>query len=161
MSNNQKYESEERFLNSAISYPGLPPRKGLTILRIWLYPSFSAKVSWTLIKEGKQFFVRRITFDRSLELINSPSTYGCESELLATDVEEMLATLHKITIPVFIENNSAGLDGETRGIQYGNFMVSTSFSWWCEAPGEWGSLESWFNLVVKYFDKNLPQYSVR
>ncbi len=80
MTNNHQYESDERFLNSAISYPGLPPRKGFTILRIWLYPSFADKVSWTLIKEGKQFFVRRITFDRSLELINSPSTYGCESE---------------------------------------------------------------------------------
>lgn len=159
MSANQQYESEERFLNSAISYPGLPPRKGLTILRIWLYPSFSAKVSWTLIKEGKQFFIRRITFDRSLELINSSSTYGCESELRTTDAEEILAALYKITIPAFIENNSAGLDGETRGVQYGNFMVSTSVSWWCEAPKEWAALESWFNFAVKYFDKNLPQYS--
>jgi hypothetical protein len=153
------YESEEKFLNNAISYPGLPPRKGLTLLRIWLYPSFSAKVSWSLIKEGKQFFVRRITYDRSLELVGSSSTYGCESELETPSVEEMLAVLKRLSIPVFIQNNSIGLDGETRGIECGAFMLSAAVSWWCKAPEEWKELEVWFNSAVTFFDGNLPQYS--
>lgn len=156
MSASKTYETAERVMRNAISYSGLPIRKGVCLLRVWSYPAFSARVSWSVIQEEQEFFIRRIVWDQNAPTI---STYGSEVGMGSELFDSIYSKLQSIKISPFISNNRVGIDGEIYGIEFGNHMTSVSLSWWSHAPQEWAELEFWFKQTVDLFDRALPQYS--
>jgi hypothetical protein len=87
-----QYERALALLEAPEKYPGLAPRKGTALLRVWVYPSFRPCAAWSILESGKSFFVRRVVWDQVPTVDSQPITFGAESPV----VEERLAALENL-----------------------------------------------------------------
>ena len=162
MFNAKQYEKAHLLLESSWIYPGLPPLPKLKFevkWRIFIYPSFEPYVSWSMIQTKDKYLVRRVIWDQRKEVVgDEPLTYGAEIIIDKTLVDEIYASLSRISMNPFIQD-SFGLDGTSKGIEFGSNLIFGSkrtISWWGTPDPTWTPFVKWFNKYVPLINSLFP-----
>ncbi|MHC4475297.1 MAG: hypothetical protein ACYTEL_06620 [Planctomycetota bacterium] len=136
------------------------------MLRVWHYPAFAPYRAWTVYKDSAgaergEYKLVRVTWDqrRDLHRLHSDPMNGSsegfhaeptitfnELTLPKSAVDTVLNRLRRERIDLFVETDSIGIDGETYGIDFGDYMSCTRVAWWCQGPKQW---KRFTDLVVK------------
>jgi hypothetical protein len=132
----------------ALAHPSL---KGLTLLRIWLYPSFAPCQSWVVIDEKSGWLpdiepvVRELTWDRPADrnrLLVNPleglkSGFSTSPTIKVRDVavsrSKLISLIEKgkdLVVKPVIGQRVIVLDGETWGFQTYGVLEHVRLSWW-------------------------------
>jgi|GEM_PF-5160283 len=61
------------------------------------YPSFKPSASWSVIQEGRKFFIQRVVWDQVQTVDSEPVTYGAESPIEEEGFRELLSELRTPT----------------------------------------------------------------
>lgn len=168
----REHETQATYL---LEHPHLlPEQKGLgkfqLALRLWHYPAFEPYTVW-LVYRGENCLLREVIWDRQTDAnrILDPLEglkYGFQTipsfrirsvELVGEEIDRRLSDLKRISLPVFIQSNTIGLDGETFGITIGNGFLNAQVSWWCKGPQEWHEATAWFQQTTEYFVASLAE----
>lgn len=152
-----QYERALALLEAPETYPVLPRRKCTRLLRVWVYPSFKPSASWSVIQEGRKFFVRRVVWDQVQTVDSEPVTYGAESPVEEERFRELLSELRAMLVTPFALASTMGIDGTSYGIDVGGFSVSGRMSWWGKPPIEWVPLQEWHARAIELFESFLPE----
>lgn len=146
-------------------YPGLLARRKFDRkLLLFRYPSFDVSTSWSLFRTDKEFWVRRIEWDRSKWFPSEdaePYTYGCEVSCSTELSANILSSLSSIKISPFEQPGLIGLDGIIHGIETGNHWLSCTLRWWYLPKDDWRPLAQWFEKTVSSFEQILPESTCR
>jgi hypothetical protein len=175
MENRQKELAQVRELaRSYLENPGSIPsaprlERCRPTLRLWVYPSFEARLAWHVfrcLKSGKESaIVRRVKWDQGadgLRLAGDPLS-GLRTGFHATPTVEVrdrhldLAVLHgyveelkAITIAMGAGRGTVGIDGTTSGVEV--FPGRVLVEWWSVYPPEWEGLVSWAEALREWLD---------
>jgi hypothetical protein len=146
-------------------------------LRLWHYPSFECHSSWLLYCPFLQYrqvenpIVVRVVWDQPLDGLRfrdplkglehgfsiEPSTSLRQSEIPAKQVNPMLAALVEIGLPLSIDDESVGLDGESFGVETFGLKQSMCLQWWGEGCVEWKPLVDWARELRFLFEQFLER----
>lgn len=169
-------ESAIATLDSPENYSGLKPlNKAQIVFRIWRYHSLSVCSSWLLYKLEKEFYVRRLEWDRTKDNLyfgeSEPTIYGSENEILSQQAESIVKQLQSIKIQPFLISDLVGIDGIIYGIeaklehlksQYSRERNFTPyFSWWSKPKESWQPLADWLDKTSEYFDSILTESTAK
>ena len=142
------------------------------ILHLWIAPSFTPRKQWVFYKPHinlnpqPQPLVRELFWNRQKDysrLCNplvglkegfdkEPRMQFRSHEINQNVLENLLETLAKITLPVFVRDDSLCLDGVRFGIETFGFFNSAKIVWWSSYPEEWQDLVNWFEKTTKYLE---------
>jgi hypothetical protein len=166
MSTTAKQEEKAyRLLEYPEEYPGLLERREFDRkLLLFRYPSFGINTSWSLFNTNKEFWIRRIEWDRSRWFPSEdaePFTFGCEIPCSSEFAEKILSSLSLIEFCPLKQPELIGLDGTIHGIKTGNYWLSCSLRWWYLPTDDWKPLAQWFEKSANMFEKILPQSTCR
>ena len=155
----QEYKAQQ-LLKKPENYPNLIEREEFERkLLVFCYPSFKPYTSWALFKTQNTYWLRRVTWDRSLRFPSyeaEPHTFGCEVCFQNNLAEKILLSLSLISLNPFVQPNVVGVDGTIYGIEVGNHWFSCSLRWWCSPPHNWKALNYWYQETVDIFETALP-----
>lgn len=131
-------------------------------VRLWHYPSFSENRSWVVFQRHdrgtRQFLtmVRQVTWDRMADagrmldpLVGLAKGFHTEPTLEVRDwvidsalFESRMDALAVISFPAFAKHG-IGIDGETFGIAFPDYLRRASIEWWCKGPEAWREVTAW------------------
>ncbi|MCR8958699.1 hypothetical protein M0765_013470 [Variovorax sp. S2] len=151
-----QYERALALLEAPEKYPGLAPRKGIALLRVWMYPSFRPCAAWSILESGKSFFVRRVVWDQVPTVDSQPITFGAESPVVEESFSGLLSELRTMQLSPFALASTIGIDGTSYGVEVGGFGKSGFMSWWGKPPVGWAPLEAWHARAIKQLESLLP-----
>jgi hypothetical protein len=151
-----QYERALTLLEAPEKYPGLAPRKGFALLRIWVYPSFKPCAAWSILQSGKSHFVRRVVWEQARTVGAQPITYGAESPIAEEGFSTLLAELRAMQLSPFAVASTAGIDGTTYGVEVGGSGKSGLMSWWGKPPAGWAALQAWHVRAIGRLESLLP-----
>ena len=146
-----------KFLEDAKNYPGLPSRDQFVVKVILkVYPSFPADpmVTWTVLENSGQFYLRRISWNR-IKSISSPVVYGSEAAVDSQCIElvnTLLAVVYSLPAKTVEASNS--IDGTICGIAANINGTAFDVSWNTQAPTP--ELVRSFDQCVGLFRNILP-----
>lgn len=142
----------------ALDYPPEGwPRASLE-LHLWRTTITNVTLVWAVVSSNSDLRLRRIIHTRK---------YGegaCAYQNVIDTVEvqmprsthrTLLANLAAISFPAFATKRM-GFDGETRGIEMGDFPSNIRVDWWQGAPTGWEALEAWRAETEATFEELLP-----
>jgi hypothetical protein len=151
-----QYERALALLEAPATYPALAQRKSTTLLRVWAYPSFKPSASWSVIQEGKRFFIRRVVWDQVRTVDSEPVTYGAESPAEEESFRGLLSELRAMQFAPFALASTMGIDGTSYGVEVGGISPSGRMSWWGKPPTGWAPLQAWHARAIELFESLLP-----
>lgn len=142
----------------ALAYQGLKERKKAEVIaRLRIMPALSSEITWVLIKDGGEYFVRRFSYVKhgpveklSLALI------GSEAIIEKDIAEKMVSQVQQIEIKPFAIESGFGVDGVFYEFEFSRFIGSTLLRWWKGQQPQWRVLENWFNETIVHFQSKLP-----
>lgn len=151
-----QYERALALLEAPEKYPGLAPRKGTALLRVWIYPSFKPCAAWSIVQSGNSYFVRRVVWDQVPTVDSEPITYGSESPVVKENFSGLLSELRAMQLSPFALASPVGIDGTTYGVEVGGFGKSGLMSWWGKPPVGWAPLQAWHARAIEQLESLLP-----
>jgi len=151
-----QYERALALLEAPEAYPALARRKCTRLLRVWVYPSFKPSASWSLIQEGRRFFIRRVVWDQVLTVDSEPVTYGSESPVEEESFRALLSELQAMQVTPFALASTMGIDGTSYGVEVGGINPSGRMSWWGKPPLGWAPLQEWHARATELLESFLP-----
>ncbi|MEP6925460.1 MAG: hypothetical protein ABI954_13415 [Pyrinomonadaceae bacterium] len=158
---------EESAMHLLLNPDELIDDKNLNLfLRLWQFPSFERHIAWVIYTETNKetLLIQKVTWNRPADAKRysdplagltqkfhtkpriSSKVKTIKVELFEPYINELLG----ISVPPFVNDNSAGVDGIRFGFEFRKFKANASFSWWNAAPPEWQMLENWL-LRTKNF----------
>lgn len=150
-----QYERALALLEAPEKYPGLAPRKGIALLRVWVYPSFKPCVTWSILQSGTSYFVRRVVYDQSHTVDAQPITFGAEAPVAEVSFNGLLSELRTMQLSPFALASTVGIDGTSYGVEVGGFGKSGLMSWWGKPPAEWAPLQAWHACAIELLESLL------
>jgi hypothetical protein len=151
-----QYTRAMALLEAPETYPTLAQRRSTTLLRVWVYPSFKPSASWSVIQEGRRFFIRRVVWDQVRTVDSEPVTYGAESPVEEESFRELLTELRAMQAAPFALASTMGIDGTSYGVEVGGIRPSGRMSWWGKPPIGWAALQAWHARAIERFEALLP-----
>ena len=151
-----QYERALSLLAEPESYPLLPQRNFIRLLRVWVYPTFAPCVAWSLAQAGGQFYIRRVVWDQVHTVDLEPNTFGTELPVPEETFRKLLAELRAMQLTPFTSTSSTGVDGTSYGVEVGTLEPSGRLSWWGKPPEAWASLQDWHTCATELFESLLP-----
>jgi hypothetical protein len=147
------------------------------LLRLWHYPSFDRHISWLVYSPLSRYLksdsplVREVVWDRpfdsqrfsdSLKGLKhgfslEPTLSFRQAEIPPDELMLKLANLKKIVLPVFVDDGSVGLDGESFGVETFGFKSAVRFVWWSEGYEEWKPLVDWAEDMRRFLSVRLER----
>ena len=147
------------------------------LLRLWHYPSFEHHVSWFVYaplsryEESDSPLVLEVVWNRPFDsqrfsdplkgLQNSfslePTISFRRAELPLNELELKLANLRGIVLPIFVDDGSVALDGESFGVETFGFKSSIRLGWWSECYGEWKAIVAWAEDMRRFLSMCLER----
>jgi hypothetical protein len=149
------------YLANPDAFPGLPSPKGLPKVKLLKIPTFEPYSAWALFAHEGSYRVRRIEWDRGMKLGTLPGTYGSEADLDPSTANALLSEIAAMSVPAIQKPNKFGFDGTSYAIVTGEYLCSSEFSWWEEAPEGWGELAAWYDRALSAFEAVLPISTLR
>ena len=151
-----QYERALALLEAPEKYPGLAPRKGITLLRVWVYPSFEPCAAWSILQSGASYFVRRVVYDQTPTVDAQPITFGAESPVAEENFSGLLSELRSMQLSPFALASTVGIDGTSYGVEVGGFGKSGLMSWWGKPPTGWAPFQTWHACAIERLESLLP-----
>lgn len=147
------------------------------LLRLWHYPSFDRNVSWFVYSPLSRYqksdspLVLEVIWDRPIDsqrfsdplkgLKNGfsfePTISFRRAEIPLDELELKLANLSSIILPIFVDDGSVGLDGESFGIETSGFKSSVRLVWWAEGYEEWKPIVNWATDMRRFLSVHLER----
>lgn len=159
MHDEARYRAAEALLMRAEDHPQLQPlRNSVVLLRLWQQPSFTAWISWTVIRAQTGLVLRRLVWHRDVpESVSSePVIAGADALLPLDQWKPMLARLHAFEFKPFALDDVSGRDGTTSGVELMRAEGSARLSWWEGPPAGWEGLAAWHAQAIAAFQALLP-----
>jgi len=143
------------------------------LLRLWHYPSFSRSSSWLVFlpharRDETPVVVESVwnrQFDTERLLIpleglkhgfsTEPTISIRRGELDAGELSARVASLRRIVLPPFLEDDIVPLDGDTFGVETYESKAAARLVWWSEWHEEWGPLVSWAESLRRFLVESL------
>jgi hypothetical protein len=139
------------------------------LLRLWQYPSFERHKVWAVYVEKnseQSYSIQRVIWNAQSDqkrLFSQlvPSKQGFQAKPNVTSkvksvnteiIDPFIEELLEIKIVPFVAQNDVGIDGIRFGFEFRKFKAEANFSWWCEVPQEWETLEKWFLKTKNFLD---------
>ncbi len=136
-------------------YPGLPRRSAHERqVRVWIYPTFTPRRSWTLYDAGGLTWVRRISWAPTP---TGGHHFGADARIDAAEADALLAQLRALPLSSPPVSQRIGLDGTSRGLELGDRHASIALRWWQAPPPTWREIASWHARAVAAFEAALPE----
>ncbi len=154
------FDRMKRVIRDHFGHQGLPARTATKCTQIWMCPSLSPWVSWSLFQDG-QFYVRRITWspaDRSQ--VGSPDTYAAEGIVPVQIAESILDSLALLNLQPFVEQDSVVLDGVTYGVSSGSAGLSSQVEFTLPLPKHLEPAAQWIASSVSALESCLPSSTI-
>jgi len=145
--------------------PRDPVRALHPLLRLWVYPSYEAYLSWTVFRslpnaEPETIIARIAAWDRPYDArrmrepietpqINDP-TFVVRDHILPPEAATALNLERKFAVTLATARDSVGLDGTSSGLQTYGFMGGVRLSWWQNGPPEWREIITWTAEIRQY-----------
>jgi hypothetical protein len=153
----------------------LPHHKSL--LRLWHYPSFDRYVSWLVYgalpryQKSDSPLVCEVVWDRPFDFQRfsdplkglkhgfspEPTITLKQAEVPPDELELRLTNLREIALPVFIDDGSIGLDGESFGVETFGFKSTVRLMWWSDNYERWNSIVDWFEDMRQFLSMCLER----
>ena len=148
-----------KLLKKPENYPSLVQRQECDRqLLLYCFPSFKVFSSWALFETEGQYWLRRITWNFTLQFPDrnaEPYIFGCEVCFDRNIAKELLLSLSSISLNPFVQPLLFGIDGTVYGIE-AEHLFSCSVQWWCSLPENWSSLDTWYGKAIALFEQTLP-----
>jgi hypothetical protein len=147
-----------------------------SVLRLWQFPVFGLKQTWTILTPGRRtpvgagLLVREVTWDRSADNrrvfeengggngnATSPSIRLREAKLPVLELDRLLALGVTLTVPMVISGNTVGLDGEYFGLETYTVSPNVRVQWWGAGPTEWRHFTDWVAELRTFLERTLDQ----
>jgi hypothetical protein len=139
-------------------FPGLAPLRSFDrVLRLWLSPSFTPPMSWTLYVSSSTALVRRVVLVRD-ERMQCFAPWGSDGAVPLEVAAELTSSLEAITVPPFLPSSGFGLDGTRYGVERASFHLAGRLTWWESPPEAWAALGAWYQRAVELFERSLPAH---
>ena len=166
MLSRQTQDEARRMLESSIDYPGLPVRtRAQQAICLWRQPTFDPESSWSLIRDGETWYVRRIVYARMTDEQDGSihhNIYGSEAIISDVEAGDLISNLSRVHLPPFVAlQDRIVLDGCWYGVRCRDLIREAQVSWWCQAPNEWTELRDWYAKALSIFEACLPECSVQ
>ena len=156
-----EFDQARRVLENAESYELLPRHANQRVTaRVWLYPTFTPAMSWTVIATRAALLVRRLVWNPSLRVATLHGYFGSEAHLPLEPWRALQRDLDGISLRPFRQESGVGRDGDTYGIELPGELSSARLTWWQEPPAGWEGLARWHAEAVALFQSVLPQATV-
>jgi hypothetical protein len=129
-----------------------------SLLRLWHYPAFGPRKTWTILQPGRKVeagaatLVRELTWDRDadhqriferLDQQAAPTIRLREAGLPAAELGALLETGAGLAVSVVGVTHTAGLEGEFFGLETYEVSPNIRVQWWCAGPTEWHHFITW------------------
>ena len=149
-----------KLLKKPENYPNLVQRPECDRkLLLYCFPSFKVFSSWALFETKGQYWLRRITWNSTLQFPSrnaEPHIFGCEVCFDRNLAEELLSSLFSMSSNPVMQPHSLGIDGTVYGIEAEKHLFSCSLQWWCSPPENCSSLAMWYEKAIALFEQTLP-----
>ncbi|HEV7891947.1 MAG TPA: hypothetical protein VGP08_14985 [Pyrinomonadaceae bacterium] len=148
------------------------------LLRLWHYPSFSHFSSWLVClphaRRDERPVVVESVWDRQFDtkrllepleglkhgFSTEPTISNRRGELPAEELRARVASLRRIAVPPFLEDDMIPLDGDTFGVETYASKAAARLVWWSERQEEWGPLVSWAEAMRSFLVESLDGLSL-
>src|SRR5262245_50415594 len=118
-----------RHLACPETYPGLIPiDSSRVVLRLFRFEALGVYTVWMTSRSKSDCVLRRVLWDRPKELpnIGSPEMYGTDAALRTEQLEALLESLGRVSLPPIAPVSQVGIDGVNHGIAVGEPWPSVS-----------------------------------
>jgi len=143
-----------------------------SLLRLWHYPAFGPRKTWTILQPGRKIeagaatLVRELTWDREADhqrIFNNldqqavPTIRLREGSLPEPELTALLESGAGLAVSVVGVAHKVGLDGEFFGLETYEVSPNVRAQWWCAGPTEWHHFTTWVAELRAFLGRCLDQ----
>jgi hypothetical protein len=129
-----------------------------SLLRLWHFPAFGPRRTWTILQPGRKVesgaatLVRELTWDREtdqqrifgqLDGQPIPGVRLREGNVPATELGALLEIGAGLSVSLVGVTHTVGIEGEFFGLETYEVSPNVRVQWWCGGPTEWHHFITW------------------